>query len=109
MQRLYLETIECQAVHCTACTARLLLLAAPTKHNVQFVLVQEETCAIMAPPPQLFRVLENLKDQAKDAIWAISSCLCQQTPKVKINGRTCRLFSFNERKSNDMAFLVQSK
>lgn len=43
----------------------------------------------MALPPQLFRAFENFRDQAKDAIWALSSCLCQQTPAVKINGRTC--------------------
>ncbi|EDR08386.1 uncharacterized protein LACBIDRAFT_145246, partial [Laccaria bicolor S238N-H82] len=35
--------------------------------------------------------LENFKDQAKDAFWALSSCLCQQTPKVKINGRTFQI------------------
>lgn len=45
----------------------------------------------MALPPQLFRALENFKDQAKDAFWALSSCLCQQTPKVKINGRTFQI------------------
>lgn len=33
--------------------------------------------------------LDSLKDQAKDALWALSSCLCQQSAKVKINGRTC--------------------
>ncbi|KAH7930166.1 protein kinase [Leucogyrophana mollusca] len=38
--------------------------------------------------PQLFSALDSLKDQAKDAIWALSSCLCQQSAKVKINGRT---------------------
>jgi len=43
----------------------------------------------MSLPPQLLRTLENLRDQAKDAVWALSSCLCQQTPKIKINGRTC--------------------
>lgn len=42
----------------------------------------------MALPPQLFKVLDNLKDQAKDALWALSSCICQQSAKVKINGRT---------------------
>ena len=33
--------------------------------------------------------LENLKFQAKDAFWALSSCICQQSAKIKINGRTC--------------------
>jgi serine/threonine kinase 16 len=41
-------------------------------------------------PSQLFRSFENLRDQAKDAILAVSSCLCQQQPKLKINGRTCQ-------------------
>ncbi|KAI3607417.1 nak protein kinase [Moniliophthora roreri] len=42
----------------------------------------------MALPPQLFRALDSFKDQAKDALWALSSCLCQQSAKIKINGRT---------------------
>ncbi|KAK7050835.1 Serine/threonine-protein kinase env7 [Paramarasmius palmivorus] len=42
----------------------------------------------MSLPPQLFRALDSFKDQAKDAIWALSSCLCQQSAKIKINGRT---------------------
>ncbi|TFK33205.1 Pkinase-domain-containing protein [Crucibulum laeve] len=45
----------------------------------------------MALPPQLFRALENIRDQAKDALWALSSCMCQQTPKIKINGRTFQI------------------
>jgi hypothetical protein len=38
----------------------------------------------------LVSALDSLKDQAKDALWALSSCLCQQSAKVKINGRTCQ-------------------
>ncbi|KAF8206142.1 other/NAK protein kinase [Mycena galopus ATCC 62051] len=34
---------------------------------------------------------DNFKDQAKDALWALSSCLCQQSAKVKINGRTFKI------------------
>ncbi|KAF5342585.1 hypothetical protein D9611_001799 [Ephemerocybe angulata] len=45
----------------------------------------------MALPPQLFRAFENFRDQAKDAILAVSSCLCQQQPKLKINGRTFQI------------------
>ncbi|KAJ7762028.1 other/NAK protein kinase [Mycena maculata] len=40
---------------------------------------------------QLLRAFDSLKDQAKDAIWALSSCLCQQSAKVKINGRTFKI------------------
>ena len=39
---------------------------------------------------QIFRALENVKDQAKDALYALTSCLCRQSAKVKINGRTCQ-------------------
>lgn len=38
--------------------------------------------------PQLMNAFDTLKEQAKDAIWALSSCLCQQSARVKINGRT---------------------
>ncbi|KAF8529872.1 kinase-like domain-containing protein [Gautieria morchelliformis] len=40
---------------------------------------------------QLLRALDTLKDQAKDAVWAVSSCVCQQSAKVKINGRTFKI------------------
>lgn len=40
--------------------------------------------------PYFASVFDTLKDQAKDAIWALSSCLCQQSAKIKINGRTCQ-------------------
>jgi serine/threonine kinase 16 len=43
----------------------------------------------MSIPSQLLRALDSIKDQAKDALWALSSCICQQSAKVKINGRTC--------------------
>ena len=59
---------------------------AAAQHDQQHT----RTVKDMALPPQLFRALENLRDQVKDAIWALSSCLCQQTPAVKINGRTCK-------------------
>lgn len=39
------------------------------------------------------RALDTLKDQAKDALWAVTSCICQPSAKIKINGRTCA-FSF---------------
>ncbi|KAJ7476131.1 protein kinase [Mycena latifolia] len=40
---------------------------------------------------QLLRAFDSIKDQAKDALWALSSCLCQQSAKVKINGRTFKI------------------
>ncbi|KAK2462970.1 hypothetical protein APHAL10511_005022 [Amanita phalloides] len=45
----------------------------------------------MPLPPQLIRSLESWKDQAKDALWALSSCICKQSAKVKINGRTFQI------------------
>jgi serine/threonine kinase 16 len=42
----------------------------------------------MSAHPQLFWALDSFKERAKDALWALSSCLCQQSAKVKINGRT---------------------
>lgn len=38
---------------------------------------------------QLLNLLDNVKEQAKDALWALSSCLCKQSASVKINGRSC--------------------
>ncbi|THG97341.1 hypothetical protein EW026_g4636 [Hermanssonia centrifuga] len=45
----------------------------------------------MALPPQLMHTLENVKYQVKDAFWALSSCICQQSAKIKINGRTFKI------------------
>ncbi|KIM36166.1 hypothetical protein M413DRAFT_449359 [Hebeloma cylindrosporum] len=63
----------------------------------------------MAVPPQLFRALENLRDQAKDAIWALSSCLCQQTPKVKINGRTFQIIKVLGEGGFSFVYLAQDE
>ncbi|KAM5538437.1 hypothetical protein V8D89_007770 [Ganoderma adspersum] len=45
----------------------------------------------MSLPPQLMHTLEGIKYQVKDAFWALSSCVCQQSAKVKINGRTFKI------------------
>ncbi len=37
----------------------------------------------------ILRKLDSLKDQAKDALWAVTSCICKPAAKIKINGRTC--------------------
>ncbi|KAF8150874.1 other/NAK protein kinase [Crassisporium funariophilum] len=63
----------------------------------------------MALPPQLFRALETLRDQAKDAIWALSSCLCQQTPKVKINGRTFQIIKVLGEGGFSFVYLAQDE
>ncbi|KAL4248006.1 protein kinase superfamily protein [Abortiporus biennis] len=45
----------------------------------------------MSLPPSLLHTLESLKFQVKDAFWALSSCICQESAKVKINGRTFKI------------------
>ena len=43
----------------------------------------------MAYQDLILRKLDSLKDQAKDALWAVTSCVCKPAAKIKINGRTC--------------------
>ncbi|KAH8117862.1 other/NAK protein kinase [Phellopilus nigrolimitatus] len=45
----------------------------------------------MSLPLQLLVVLDGLKERAKDAAWALSSCLCHPSVKLKINGRTFKI------------------
>ncbi|PFH53042.1 hypothetical protein AMATHDRAFT_73591 [Amanita thiersii Skay4041] len=63
----------------------------------------------MPVPPQLTRALETWKDQAKDAIWALSSCLCQQTAKVKINGRTFQIIKILGEGGFSFVYLAQDE
>ncbi|PPQ83093.1 hypothetical protein CVT25_003797 [Psilocybe cyanescens] len=63
----------------------------------------------MSLPPQLSRALENFRDQAKDALWALSSCLCQQTPKVKINGRTFQIIKVLGEGGFSFVYLAQDE
>ncbi|KDR78818.1 hypothetical protein GALMADRAFT_1271408 [Galerina marginata CBS 339.88] len=63
----------------------------------------------MALPPQLLRAFESFRDQAKDAIWALSSCLCQQTPKVKINGRTFQIIKVLGEGGFSFVYLAQDE
>ena len=63
------------------CASSLSPLRSPTLSPTPF--------SAMALPPQLMHTLEGLKYQVKDALMALSSCICQQSAKVKINGRTC--------------------
>ena len=51
---------------------------------------------------QLYLALDTLKDQAKDALWAVSSCVCQQSAKVKINGRTCAFVDLHDWGAEDV-------
>lgn len=35
--------------------------------------------------------MDNIKNRIKDALWALSSCLCHPSAKIKINGRTYKI------------------
>ncbi|KAH7913525.1 protein kinase [Hygrophoropsis aurantiaca] len=59
--------------------------------------------------PQLFSALDSLKDQAKDALWALSSCLCQQSAKIKINGRTFNIIKVLGEGGFSFVYLAQDE
>ncbi|KAF8656189.1 hypothetical protein AX16_002627 [Volvariella volvacea WC 439] len=63
----------------------------------------------MALPSQFLRTLESIKDQAKDAIWALSSCICQQSAKVKINGRTFQIIKVLGEGGFSFVYLAQDE
>ncbi|KAI0077044.1 Pkinase-domain-containing protein [Panus rudis PR-1116 ss-1] len=63
----------------------------------------------MALPPQLLHALENLKFQAKDAFWALSSCICQESAKVKINGRTFKIIKVLGEGGFSFVYLAQDE
>lgn len=58
---------------------------------------------------QVVSALDSLKDQAKDAIWALSSCLCQQSAKVKINGRTFNIIKVLGEGGFSFVYLAQDE
>ncbi|KIJ52504.1 hypothetical protein M422DRAFT_223049 [Sphaerobolus stellatus SS14] len=58
---------------------------------------------------QLLRALDTLKDQAKDALWALSSCVCQQSAKVKINGRTFNIIKVLGEGGFSFVYLAQDE
>ncbi|KAJ3834743.1 Pkinase-domain-containing protein [Lentinula raphanica] len=62
----------------------------------------------------LSSTLTNLKDQAKDALWALSagwsSCvMCQQEAKVKINGRTFKILKVLGEGGFSFVYLAQDE
>ncbi|KAF5382212.1 hypothetical protein D9615_004419 [Tricholomella constricta] len=60
-------------------------------------------------PPQFLSAFETFKDQAKDAIYALTSCLCQQTAKVKINGRTFQIIKVLGEGGFSFVYLAQDE
>ncbi|GLB40351.1 putative protein kinase superfamily protein [Lyophyllum shimeji] len=60
-------------------------------------------------PPQFLSAFENLKDQAKDALYALTSCLCQQSAKVKINGRTFQILKVLGEGGFSFVYLAQDE
>ncbi|THH31424.1 hypothetical protein EUX98_g2733 [Antrodiella citrinella] len=63
----------------------------------------------MALPPQLLHALDSLKFQVKDAFWALSSCVCQESAKVKINGRTFKVVKVLGEGGFSFVYLVQDE
>ncbi|KAJ7067119.1 kinase-like domain-containing protein [Mycena amicta] len=57
----------------------------------------------------MLRTFENFKDQAKDALWALSSCVCQQSAKVKINGRTFKIIKILGEGGFSFVYLAQDE
>jgi len=57
----------------------------------------------------LASAFDTLKDQAKDAIWALSSCLCQQSAKIKINGRTFNIIKVLGEGGFSFVYLAQDE
>ncbi|OBZ72390.1 Serine/threonine-protein kinase ENV7 [Grifola frondosa] len=52
---------------------------------------------------------ESLKFQLKDAFWALSSCICQQSAKVKINGRTFKIIKVLGEGGFSFVYLAQDE
>ncbi|KAF8071869.1 protein kinase [Lyophyllum atratum] len=60
-------------------------------------------------PPHFLSAFESFKDQAKDAIYALTSCLCQQSAKVKINGRTFQIIKVLGEGGFSFVYLAQDE
>jgi len=43
----------------------------------------------MSYQDSILRRFDSLRDQAKDALLAMTSCVCKPAATVKVNGRTC--------------------
>lgn len=79
------------SVFCTSCRTSCSVDVAVSSG---FGLYHARLC-IMALSQLLLGVLDAVKEQAKEAILAVSSCLCQRSAQVKINGRTCEWHSLS--------------
>ncbi|KAF4571529.1 putative PKS/NRPS-like protein biosynthetic cluster [Pleurotus pulmonarius] len=69
-------------------TINKAIVAAPMLNDLEPLTIDDMGRWFMSISQQLLHTLETVKEQARDALWALSSCLCQQSAKVKINGRT---------------------
>ena len=63
----------------------------------------------MSIPPQLLHSVDGIRERAKDALYALTSCLCHPSAKVKINGRTCPLFQLARYTSSSLTQLSTSQ
>ncbi|KAH0585240.1 hypothetical protein H2248_008484 [Termitomyces sp. 'cryptogamus'] len=59
--------------------------------------------------PQFLSAIESFKERAKDAIYALTSCLCQQSAKVKINGRTFQIIKILGEGGFSFVYLAQDE
>ncbi|KAI0319206.1 protein kinase [Amylostereum chailletii] len=60
-------------------------------------------------PPSLLHAFDTLKFHAKDAISAISGCICQQQTKLKINGRTFQIMKVLGEGGFSFVYLAQDE
>jgi hypothetical protein len=67
-------------------------ISAPTDRPFILILEQEASNynkISMSYQNSILRRFDSLRDQAKDALLALSSCVCKPAATVKVNGRTC--------------------
>ncbi|KAG6851130.1 hypothetical protein H0H93_001010 [Arthromyces matolae] len=67
---------------------------------------REKITDLFAPSPPIFL---HFKEQAKDAVYALTSCLCQQSAKVKINGRTFQIMKVLGEGGFSFVYLAQDE
>ncbi|EJD06924.1 other/NAK protein kinase [Fomitiporia mediterranea MF3/22] len=63
----------------------------------------------MSFPPQLLQSVDSLRERAKDALYALTSCLCHPSAKVKINGRTFKILKVLGEGGFSFVYLVQDE
>jgi len=62
----------------------------------------------MVPSP-LTRTVDNYLSFAKDALWALSSCICRQSARIKVNGRTFNIIKVLGEGGFSFVYLAQDE